>query len=417
MKRLSYILFTLLLFTFACKEPDINDPDTGKELNERISYEVLGQTENGFQVNDISETVIRSRGELSSFVSLSNTSVNTSLLNKMSATDFEKELLVVISASNISESSRITIDSVYLDENADIRFNYRIYQKNGNAAKVNNPTLVVLIKNHKDAVIKFSHKIEIDGENPQFDGFRTIATDIKVSSHKKWKEVLANLSDAYKWSLQYGYSGNSLLDSVDFDKEMVITVGTGALSNMEGEYRISDIKQQGNRLYVYSTFNVGKVRMNRENAHNHFVKIKKTHLPIIFVPTKLVHNNTDEGIYYEPYVIAQKVVTADTKASVIKATNLAEMFSVINQTPNFNVGNVDIDFEFFDLLIVKSPTTSSKIYNFEVKDLERSGGEIEGKVIFNQVMVGANQKMDSYALIRILKSNLSISSDFEVELK
>jgi hypothetical protein len=417
MRNLSYILLAVLLFGVACKEPDVNSPETDRTLTEKISYEILGQDTAGFAVESITEAVIRSRGELSNFLSANAVQTSLPLMDKMLKVDYDKHFLVIISARNISEDSRISIDSIYLTGNGDIQIDYRIYQKNGLNAKVHNPTLAVLIKNHKEAVVKFKHKIEIDGQVPDFSGFQTIATDLSINSRRKWKAVFASPNDVAQWASEFGANNLWLLDSVDFTKEMIISVGVGYLGGVEGEYRITDIKQRGNRLIVSSTFHVEGKSDDKDEEHNHFVKIKRTNLPIEFSPTQIVNDNPEGDMYYAPYGFVNVQSSTITSGTVSKASNLAELFATIEPKYFFNGGNAEADFEFFDLLIVKSPTSVKSLYNYAIKSLDNKHGSIEGKVIFYQNAAGSAPMTDTYLLIGILKTQLEISDKFEVILK
>lgn len=418
MKKKYYILTAFMFLLFNCKDPNVNGPDTKITIDEKVSYEILGQESKGFGADNISETIIRDRSELSAFLSSNNTATNLDVIDKMLKVDFDKDFIIIISARNISELSKITIDSMYLESNGKIHVNYRIYQVNGVNAKPNNPFLVLLIKNRKNAEIVFSHKLQIEGENQKFDGYQTLTTDIQIDSRRKWKAVFRNMNDVYAWANEFKAKDISFFNDIDFDKEMVISVGTGRLNIGGSAYRITDIKQQGSHLIVYSEFEINNSINNFTKANNHFVRIRKTDMQIDFSATVIVNNSPiNESIYFEPYRFVTYESTKTSKASVTKVSNLAELFSIINPNADLNPANAEVDFEFFDLLVVKSPTMASKALKYELESLSRTNQGLKGKLVFYPDITGNSQKSETYALIRIIKTDIPVSEKFEVTVK
>lgn len=418
MKIIIYILTAFLFLLFSCKDPNVNGPDTKISINEKVDYEILGEVTNGFTADNISESVIRNRNELSEFLSLNSGMTNLDIVDKMLKVDFDNNIIVVISANNLSEKSNITIDTLYLDGNGKIQLSYRIFQQNGVNAKMNNPTLVLLIKNRKEARINFTHKIQIEGENQKFDGFQTLATDVQIDSRKKWKLVFRNMNDVNEWADEFKAKDISFFNDVDFDKEMVISVGTGRLNIGGSTYRISDIKQQGSHLIVSSVFELSSSINNITKANNHFVKIRKTEMPIDFNPTVVVNNvQLGEEVYAEPYRFISFETNVNNKASVTKVSNLADLFAIIKPNSDFNPANAEIDFEYFDLLVVKSPTMQNKTSKFDLVSLNITNHGLKGLVIFYPNVSDGNNKSETYALIRIIKTNTPISDNFEVIVK
>jgi hypothetical protein len=79
--------------------------------------------------------------------------------------------------------------------------------------------------------------------------------------------------------------------------------------------------------------------------------------------------------------------------------------------------NTEIDFEFFDLLVIKAATENVRIANYEIRYIKRDNLGITGNIILYPNITGTSQKYDAYLVIKILKTNIPISNNFEVIVK
>ncbi|PKL80871.1 MAG: hypothetical protein CVV25_02840 [Ignavibacteriae bacterium HGW-Ignavibacteriae-4] len=418
MKKYSYILlFVILLFT-ACKEPNPTEPDTKWNINEVLEYRIIDQTELGFESEVINEMIIRDDQELKRVITNNSNTYNLELIDNLLNLDLSKDILIIISGNTFSEKATIYLDSIYLDNLGQIQLNYSVYRKLGLNSRVSSPTLAILVKNRKQTKVKFNRRFEDDGDVQNLDGFKTIAEDITVEGKRKWK-VVFNTADEFKqWANEYKLAETDFINGVDFTTEMVISVGNSNFNTGIHKYNITDIKQQGSRIIVNSNFLMIKTDANSGKHSNHFVKIKKTGLPIYFNPTIITNNVFPAGkFYYENYRTLNKVVSEKTSSKVLKVSNMAELFGVIVSSDDMNPSNLEVDFEFFDLLVIKSPTMQTTSLKSELDYLRRDDWGILGKAIFYPDITGDTKSYDAFTFIRILKTNIPISKNFEVTVK
>lgn len=417
MKNYIYILISFSLLLAACNDPNATGPDTKRNINEIVEYEVLEVGEISQELESITENIIRSKVDLNSIITNINYAANPALFDRLNSINFDNNTLVVISGRSVAEQTRITLDTIYIDANGKVQIDYRVYRKVGISQKVVYPTLVVLIKNRKNPELNLRRKDLIEGEIPQFDGFQTIATEVQVDTRRKWKSVFRSAAEFSAWATEFGAKETEFINKVDFEKEIVISVGTRHFSSGEYSYRIRDIKQQGNRLIVNSVFSVINHEVDLDKPNNHFVKIKKTSLPISFTPS-FINNivNPTKSFYFERFKIVNYEAEIETKKAINKVSNLAELFSVIQPSDELKT-NAEIDFEFFDVLVVKAPTQKVRTLKHEIGYIKRDNTGIAGKVTLFPEFTGTSQKYDTYVLIKILKTNIPISDNFEVIVK
>lgn len=417
MKNYINILISFLLLITACKEPNATGPDTDATVNEVVEYEVIEPDGPALQLENITENIIRSKSDLNSIITNTNYTTNPTLFDRLNKINFNNNTLVIISGRSVAELSRITLDTIFVDANGKVQLDYRVYRKLGDNQRVIYSSLFVLIKNRIRPEINLRRKDMIEGEIPQFDGFETIAKDIEVDTRRKWKSVFRSENEFKTWAAEFGAKETEFIKEVDFDKEIVISVGTGHFSSGEYSYLIRDIKQQGNRLIVNSTFSVINHQVDLHKPNNHFVRIKKTSMYISFTPS-LISNivNPSKELYYENFRIINLEAEEETEKTVSKVSNLAELFSVIHPNDDLST-NTEIDFEFFDLLVIKAPTQKVKTLKHEIGYIERDNKGITGKVTLYPNFTGNSQKYDAYTLIKILKTNIPISDNFEVIIK
>ncbi len=418
MKKYIYILLTSILLFTACKEPNPAEPDTKRDINDVLEYQIIDQTELGFQSEVFAELVIRDDKELKRIISNYSTTTNLDLVDKLLKIELEKDALVIISGNTYSEKALISLDSIYLDNSGIIQINYRVYRKIGVNSRAKSPALAILIKNRKDAIFKFNKRFENDGEVPDLDGFKTIAEDITIDSKRRWKAVFNSEDEFKQWESEYNANETDFIDDVDFEKEVVISVGNNRFQSGLYNYRITNVQQQGGRIIVNSVFTMIKLESNTDKQANHFIKIKKTGLPIYFNPTVIINNVFTGGkFYHENYRQISIEASIKTSATIAKVSDYAELFSVFSPIDELTPADIEVDFEFFDLLIIKAPTTNFKAKNFELEYLKRDEYGIKGNLFVFPDNSDLTKNYDNYIFIKMLKTNIPISKNFEVKVK
>ncbi len=418
MKKYTYILLSVILLFTACKEPNPTEPDTTRDINDKVEYQIIDQTELGFESEVFTELVIRDEQKLKESITKNSTNFNLDLVDKLLKVELEKDVLVIISGKAVAEIATIRLDTIYLDNSGQIQIDYSIYRKIGINSRVSSPTLAILIKNRKEAVIRFNRRYENDGEVPTLDDFKTIGEDIPSETERKWKSVFNDATEFKKWATEYKINETGFVNEVDFDKEMVLSVGANRFQSGIHNYRITDVKQQGGRIIVNSVFEMQKAETYPSKKSNHFVKIKKTGLPIYFNPTLIV-NNVFPGskFYHENYRMMSIETSEKTAAKVTKVSSLSELFSVYIPSDEMSPSNVEVDWEFFDLLIIKAPTTTYKGLKYELDYLKRDDWGIKGKIVVIPSTSNDATNYDNYIFIKVLKTNIPISKNFEVIVK
>lgn len=417
MKNYIYILISFSLFFTACKDPNATGPDTISDINEIVEYEVFEVSGLGLELETITEKVIRNSSDLSSIINNKTYSANPQLFDRINGINFDNNTLVIISGQTIAEQTRITLDTIFVDANGTLQLDYRVYRKLGISQRAFYPALIVLIKNRKEPELNLRRKDITEGDIPQFDGFETIATDIQVDSRRKWKSVFRSENEFKVWAEEYGANETDFIAEVDFETEMVISVGTGYFTSGDYRYTIQRINQQGNRLIVNSAFSVIDHNADLNKPNNHFVKIKKTNMSISFAPSIVLQIvNPAEGFYFEHFKVLNLEAEKETEKSVNKVSSYSELFSEILPSEDLST-NVEFDFEFFDLLIIKAPTQKVRTLKHEIGFIKRDNTGMTGRVMLFPDITGTSQKYDTYVLIKILKTNIPISENFEVIIK
>lgn len=418
MKKYTYIFLSALLLFYGCGEPNPTEPITKSSVIEDVEYQIIDQTELGFESEVYSEIVIRNEQELKNTIDKYSNAENQVLVDKLLSLDLENNILVIISGNTVSESTIISLDSVYIDNLGQIQVDYLIQRKVGIDARVSSPAIAFLIKKQKDITINFNRRFDDEGTNPDLEGFATISENESIYTFDKWKQVFNSGDELKQWATEHNLTETDFIDGVDFDTEMVISVGHSGFLTGDRSYRITDVQQQGGRIIVSSAFEMIKLGPFSFVKANHFIKIKKTGLPIYFNPTVIVDNvKTWGGFYNEKYKIVSVEVTKGTDAEIKKVSSMAELFSVFEPTDDMNPSNMNVDFEFFDLLIVKSPTLNNKALDYKITYLFRDAVGIKGQVEVDLSANGGSISYDNYAFIKILKTNIPISTNFEVTIK
>lgn len=415
MKKYIYILLSVILLFTACDTPDPTGPDTRRFIKDEVQYQIIDQSEEGFQSEVFTEIIIRNREELNNSISKHANAYSQSLIDKLNNVELDSNTLVIIAGSTTSEKTTILLDSIYLDNTGQIQLDYRISRVIGINARVTSPTMAILIKNRKEVKIKFKKQFDDEGENPRIDGFETVAVDSYVLSKDKWKLVFNTADELKKWARENKLLDTAFIDGVDFTKDMVISVGNPRFFTGDRSYKITNVQQQGSRIVVSSVFEMIKMETYSFNKSNHFIKIKKTGLPIYFNTTEIVNNVYPESKFYNEYYRWMHLeVSKETGPIIKKVSNLADLFSIIKPSEILNPANADFDFEFFDLLVIKAPTTPYKEFKFDLEYLQRDDWGIRGKAGVIPDMNTYGTKYDNYMFIKILKTNLPISKNFEI---
>lgn len=418
MKNYKYILLLLTLLFVACKDPNISGPDTKADRNEIVEYEVVKSGNNIVLSDSLNYSIIETRTELENQVKGVSSFEFSTFINSIANVNFDKSTFIVISEKDISVSAIITLDTIYIDTKGVVQVDYRLTRVFGDYSKVNKPSIVILLKNRKKSTFKFNRKVLTIGEAPKFDGYFSIAKDLEAKSEGKWKKVLRTRAELESWAKENKISNVDVFKQVNFDKEMIITVGTDALQKTKSNYEITDIQQRGNRLIVSSKFTMIENNVNFTKPANHFVKIRKTDLPITFNPTEISNDvSFGKSFYNQKFRILNVEVDAKTEGYTKKVTNLAELFLTIDPTKEFGPSNVEVDFEFFDLLIIKTPTLESKAIKYEYEFLKRDDFGIKTKLYIYPDHTNEMGNYDAYIFIKILKTNAQISKNFEVVIK
>jgi|GEM_PF-1508743 len=418
MRKNIYIFLTAILLFTSCKEPNIAEPDTERDIKDIVEYQVIDQTEFGFDSEVFAELVIRDEQELKNNITKYSSADNLDLVDKLLSVNLENNLLVVISGKTMSVKASISIDTIYLDNNGHIQIDYIVNRKIGINSRLSAPTLVILIKNRKNSIVNFSKRFEDDGFTPNIDGFVTIAENVTTDTRGNWKTVFNTEAEFELWANANSLDDMSFISKVDFDTELVISVGSNRFQSGIHNYRITDVNQQGGRIIVNSTFVMTNASFTPNKKSNHFVKIRKTGLPIYFTPTVVINNVFTGGKFYnEEYRMISIEASEKTDASIVKVSNLSELFSVFSPSIELSPSNVEVDWEFFDLLIVKAPTTNYKGLKYELDYLKRDDFGIIGKLIVLPDNSDLTKQYDNYIFLKILKTNIPISKNFEVLVK
>lgn len=416
-KYICFLLSAILLFT-SCSEPNPTSPDTKRDINDIVKYQIIDQTEFGFESEVFTEMVIRDEQELNRIISKYSNANSLELVDNLLKVELDKDILVVISGSTYSEKATISLDSIYIDNSGQIQIDYQVHRTIGINSRVNSPALAILIKDRKTAKINFYRQFGDEGTNPKLDGFETITVDEPIFTFVKWKLVFNTADELKQWAAENKLKKTDFIDNVDFTKEMVISVGNSRFFSGDRSYKITDVQQRGSRIVVSSTFEMIKLGPFNYVKSNHFVKIKKTGLPIYFNPTEIVNNVKPWGSFYnEYYKILSLEVTEKTEKSITKVSSYPELFSVFKPTDDFGPHNVDFDFEFFDMLIIKAPTTTYKSLKYELNYLFKDALGIKGKVSIELDNNGNPNNYDNYIFLKILKTKIPISTSFEVIIK
>lgn len=415
MKKYIYILLSVILLFTACDTPNPASPDTRRFIKDEVQYQIIDQSDQGFESEVFTEIIIRNKEELIKSIAKHENAYSQTLVDKLMNVELDSNTLVIIAGSTTSEKTNILLDSIYIDNTGQIQLDYRISRVIGVNARVTSPTLAILIKNRKEVKIKFKKQFDDEGENPRIDGFETIAVDGYVSTIDKWKLVFNTADELKQWARDNKLLDTTFIDGVDFTKDMVISVGNPRFFTGDRSYKITDVQQQGSRIVVSSVFEMIKMETYSFKKSNHFIKIKKTGLPIQFNTTEIVNNVYPESkFYFEYYRWMSLAVNENTGSIIKKVSNLADLFSTIEPSDVLNPGNANFDFEFFDLLIIKAPTTPYKEFKFDLESLLRDDWGIRGKAGVIPDMNTYGTKYDNYMFIKVLKTNLPISKNFEI---
>ena len=127
--------------------------------------------------------------------------------------------------------------------------------------------------------------------------------------------------------------------------------------------------------------------------------------------------NINKNVYSESLLQMNVEVDKESKIQITKVSNLADLFSVINPTDGLSPSNISVDFDFFDVLIIKAPTTNKEAKTYELNYLKVDNSGINGRITIYSNITSNTSKKDSYVLLKILKTDVPISQNFEVKVK
>jgi len=409
----------LLLLLSACKEPSVVGPGD-KVVDDKLEYEIIASSNLGIEPDTTSEFIVRNNEELTELITNKSDSYNLPFIDKLLDIDFSNKTLVIITHRTEYSNSTITIDSLYINKNGGVELNYTIKEVGSRANKIDYVSVALLINKKITQRLQFNKQLR-RVDDYVFDGFRTIATDIAVNTRSKWKEVFQNRMQFLQWANKVGLQDTTLLDSVDFSKQTLISVGTGYFTSGEYRYSISEIQQQLGALYVASEFTVGNHLADVYQPANHFVVINKTNRQVRFKQTE-VYQDDDLGfstLYYEN-MRSLKVVsknTATDSLTITKVNNPSELIDLLPLSNELNPANLPVDFEFFDLLVIRTEAMTAESVTTEVAELRENNGKLSGRL---NLKIKRNQNGIEYSIIsiiKVIKTDTELDSNFGVTIQ
>lgn len=409
----------LLLLLSACKEPSVVGPGD-KVVDDKLEYEVIANSNLGIEPDITSEFIIRNNEELTTLISNKSDGYNLSFIDKLLDIDFSSKTLVIVTHRTEYSNTIINIDSLYINKSGGVELNYTVKEVGSRANKIDYVSVALLINKKITQRLQFNKQIRRVNDYV-FDGFRTIATDIAVNTKSKWKEVFHNRMQFLEWANQIGLQDTTFLESVDFSKQTLISVGTGYFTSGEYRYSISDIQQRLGALYVASEFTVGNHSVDVYQPANHFVVINKTNRPIRFKQTEVFQSDdlSFSTLYYEN-MRSLKVVsknTATDSLTITKVNSPSEMIDLIPLSDELNLAKLAVDFEFFDLLVVKTESIAVESLVTEVADLTASNGKLSGRVNLKIKRSQNGIKYNIISLIKVIKTDTELGNNFEVKIQ
>jgi hypothetical protein len=277
---------------------------------------------------------------------------------------------------------------------------------------------LLLNKKIKQALL-FRKRIERRYIN-NFDGYKTVARDLSIDYNKKWKEIFNNELEFRIWATKVNLQDLSILDSINFNTQTLITVGTGYFTSGEYDYSITDIESKLSYLEVRSEFSVINHMNDIYKPANHFVVVNKTNKQIRFARTEINQNDalSQEKLYYEDYRSIRVNANANMRdsLSITKANNASEIFSALSLSNEINPATLLIDFEFFDVLVVKTGPLPAKQLKAEVVELNQRNGLLTGKLNLRLFPGQGNEINRHINIIKVIKTDTELDSNFEVRI-
>jgi hypothetical protein len=417
MKIFLKISFILLLLS-GCKEPSITGPGD-KVVDDTIEYEIVASSDQGIEADSSSEFIIESKEELNKFITNKSDGLNLNFIDKLLTIDLEQKTLLVITYRTVYSNSSISIDSLYINNNGSIGLDYTVIEEGERENKVKYLSVALLLNKKIKQALLFRKRIERRYIN-NFDGYKTVARDLSIDYNKKWKEIFNNELEFRIWATKVNLQDLSILDSINFNTQTLITVGTGYFTSGEYDYSITDIESKLSYLEVRSEFSVINHMNDIYKPANHFVVVNKTNKQIRFARTEINQNDalSQEKLYYEDYRSIRVNANANMRdsLSITKANNASEIFSALSLSNEINPATLLIDFEFFDVLVVKTGPLPAKQLKAEVVELNQRNGLLTGKLNLRLFPGQGNEINRHINIIKVIKTDTELDSNFEVRI-
>lgn len=417
MKLLLQISLILLIFS-GCKEPSVTGPGE-KAVNDSIEFEIIANSDQGIEADSSSEFVIESKDELNMFITNKSDGMNLSFIDKLLDIDLSEKTLLIITYRTIYSNSSINIDSLFISNSGSIGVDYTVVEEGNRENKVKYLSVALLINKKVKQALLFRKRIERRFEN-SYDGYTTVAKDLVVDYRFKWKEVFNSELEFKTWATKVNLKDFSLLDSVDFNTQTLISVGTGYFTSGEYDYSITNIQPTLNTLEVSSEFSVINHLNDVFRPSNHFVVVNKTNKQIRFSRTKVVQSEalSTENLYFEDFrsIRTQANTNVADSLSITKVSNASELIKALPLSNEVNPATLLFDFEFFDVLVIKTSIIPTKELETEVVELKERDGLLTGKV---NLRIQTNQGIGTGSfinLIKVIKTDTELDSNFEVRL-
>ena len=417
MKLLLKISLILLIFS-GCKEPSVTGPGE-KAVNDSIEFEIIANSDQGIEADSSSEFVIESKDELNMFITNKSDGMNLSFIDKLLDIDLTEKTLLIIAYRTVYSNSSINIDSLFISNSGSIGVDYTVVEEGNRENKVKYLSVALLINKKIKQALLFRQRIERRFEN-SYDGYTTVAKDLVVDYRFKWKEVFNSELEFKTWATKVNLKDFSLLDNIDFNTQTLISVGTGYFTSGEYDYSITNIQPTLTTLEISSEFSVINHLTDVFSPSNHFIVVNKTNKQIRFGRTKI--NQSDalimQNLYYEDFrsIRTQANTNTTDSLSITKVSNASELMKALPLSNEVNPATLLFDFEFFDVLVIKTNIIPTKVLKTEVVELKERDGLLTGKV---NLRIQTNQGIGTGSfinLIKVIKTDTELDSNFEVRL-
>jgi hypothetical protein len=389
-------------------------------VDDELKYEIVANSNLGIEPDTTSEYIIRNDTELKSLIANKSDSYNLAFIDSLLDINLEEKTLIVITYKTSYSESRIVIDSLYINRSGGIELNYTVKEEGSLINRINYVSIALLINKKITQRLQFNKGVRRVSDN-NFDGFITVAENIGVSTKMKWKEVFQNRIQFFQWASKVGLQDTTFLESVDFSKQTLISVGTGYFTSGEFDFRMNDIQQQLGVLYVASEFTVGNHLADVYRPANHFVVINKTNRQIRFEQSKILQSEVMNvrTLYYEN-IRSLKIQAGNTvtdSLTITKINNPSELIDLLPLSNELNPAMLPVDFEFFDLLVIRTEALPVGSVVTEVSELRANNGKLNGQVNLKIKRTQNGIKYNIISLIKVIKTDTELDNNFGVTIQ